>query len=276
MIIRLHIRVSRGCLRLGLASLLMAGPAGELCSEPVTMTSYYPAPSGAYSQIVVTQNSFFARDSIPAASGGGTSMLAVGSGNSVVPAGNTTKMAVMGNVGVGTLDPVFNNIVPGTSVPVKLQVAGSGGASVDAIIDGTLITGDNNLHGGVWFNTNVGGNAQFVGENSASAVPALGFYNGNKWGLTVTNAGNVGFNKSSPVATVDVAGTLVVRGRSPTVCDNNNEKAYTGGNNDLVCPAGTYVTWAAGVYTQNQTGTNTVYLSGHAFCCILPAGVQIW
>ena len=44
-----------------MAAMLLAG-AGELNSESVTLSTYYPAPSGVYTNMITTDNTFLARD----------------------------------------------------------------------------------------------------------------------------------------------------------------------------------------------------------------------
>jgi hypothetical protein len=259
MIIRFHVRVGSGVLRVGMIGLLLAGPAGELCSEPVTMTSYYPAPSGTYSQIVVTQNSYLARDVV---SVNNASMLAIGLGAYVPPGANTTKMLVAGNVGIGTVNP--------TSL-VQVQRAPAGNTFVNMIVDGQVQTGEStNNRGGVWFNTQ-GPASMFVGQHQAGGpIPtsSIGFYNNTAWGLTVANNGNVGMSKNAPGATLDVGGTIIVR----SACTTASIVNYTGiGIQNQNCPGGTYATWATGIYSQRQDDlSNGTFVSGSMFCCACP------
>jgi hypothetical protein len=60
----LHCRltVTRGMLKSALLVFLAAGCATELGSESVTMTTYYPAPSGVYSQMITTNTTVLARN----------------------------------------------------------------------------------------------------------------------------------------------------------------------------------------------------------------------
>jgi hypothetical protein len=96
-------RIGRGLLVLSL--LLLS--AGELASENVTMTTYYPAPSGVYTQMIVTNNAYLARDSgsvgIGTAHPAGT-LDVEGSGNVLLNAGN---------VGIGTASPASTLDVEG-------------------------------------------------------------------------------------------------------------------------------------------------------------------
>ncbi|MDE2040256.1 MAG: hypothetical protein KGO96_05005 [Elusimicrobia bacterium] len=59
----IHLRVSPGFLRLVLPCLLLAAAATELSSESVTLSTYYPAPSGIYTRMITTEQTLLARDS---------------------------------------------------------------------------------------------------------------------------------------------------------------------------------------------------------------------
>jgi hypothetical protein len=90
----------------------MTVAAGELASESVSLTTYYPAPSGVYAQMITTQNTYLARDGGGVAIGGAVppaagTKLAVTGGN-VVMGGNVViggNAAVDRNVGIGTRSP---------------------------------------------------------------------------------------------------------------------------------------------------------------------------
>lgn len=60
--LRLDVSVPRTWLAGTLAAALLLTAASELGSENVTMSTYYPAPSGVYTQMLTTQNTFLARD----------------------------------------------------------------------------------------------------------------------------------------------------------------------------------------------------------------------
>lgn len=60
--IRFNVRVTPTALRWGAAGLILLGMVPELGSESVTLSTYYPAPSGIYTQMITTQNTFLARD----------------------------------------------------------------------------------------------------------------------------------------------------------------------------------------------------------------------
>ncbi|MBI3554076.1 MAG: hypothetical protein HY077_16390 [Elusimicrobia bacterium] len=54
---------------------LLSGLAAELASESVSLTTYYPAPSGVYTQMITTSNTFLARDGGKVGVGTGTNAL---------------------------------------------------------------------------------------------------------------------------------------------------------------------------------------------------------
>lgn len=60
---RLELRVHPSFARWSLAAIIVAAMGGALHSESVTLSTYYPAPSGVYTQLIATGNSYLARDS---------------------------------------------------------------------------------------------------------------------------------------------------------------------------------------------------------------------
>ncbi|MFA6316880.1 MAG: hypothetical protein WC943_05625 [Elusimicrobiota bacterium] len=69
--------------------------AGELNSEYVNLTTYYPAPSGVYTQMLTTGRAFFAQNT--------NTGVGIGFGSTNFPAaGSSTKLSVVGSVAVGT------------------------------------------------------------------------------------------------------------------------------------------------------------------------------
>ncbi len=61
-IVRFDLRFSRRAIRGTLAAAMLLVAASELNSESVTLTTYYPAPSGVYTQMITTNNTWLARD----------------------------------------------------------------------------------------------------------------------------------------------------------------------------------------------------------------------
>ena len=58
----IRLELGRGLARVGLLALLLAGAATELGSESLVVTTYYPAPSGVYTELLVTGPAILARD----------------------------------------------------------------------------------------------------------------------------------------------------------------------------------------------------------------------
>jgi hypothetical protein len=119
--VRFDLSFGARTMRCLMASAMIVSAVTEVASESVTLTTYYPAPSGVYSQMITTGNTFLARD-------GG--YLDVGT-TGALAAG--TKMAVMGgSVGIGTTSPGYTLDVAGTfhvSGPAWAALIQSGSAS---------------------------------------------------------------------------------------------------------------------------------------------------
>lgn len=97
--VTIHVRISPAVMRWGLASGLLSFMAVELASENVTLTTYYPAPSGIYAKMITTNNTFLARDS--------------------------------GNVGIGTTAPTAKLEVTGTGATGGIAINNSGTPFID-------------------------------------------------------------------------------------------------------------------------------------------------
>ncbi|MBI4377004.1 MAG: hypothetical protein HY549_11205 [Elusimicrobia bacterium] len=62
LLIKIEISVTSAAFQWGLAGLLLSFSAVELGSENVTLTTYYPAPSGVYTKMITTGQTILARD----------------------------------------------------------------------------------------------------------------------------------------------------------------------------------------------------------------------
>ncbi|NNN04580.1 MAG: hypothetical protein HKL90_01630 [Elusimicrobia bacterium] len=60
--VRFDLKFSARMLRWAMAGAMLLAAAPELASESVSLTTYYPAPSGVYTQLIATSNAFMARD----------------------------------------------------------------------------------------------------------------------------------------------------------------------------------------------------------------------
>ncbi len=140
--IRLELSFGARSLRVLLTAAMVFSVATEVASESVSLTTYYPAPSGVYTQLIGTSNTYLARDA---------GYLDVGT-NAVPSAG--TKMAVMnGNVGIGTTNPIralsevgefliVPDAVNGPNGIINVSDAtGSNGASDNLVIRGLVANG---------------------------------------------------------------------------------------------------------------------------------------
>lgn len=207
--IHLDVRVAPGLIRWGLGALLMTVVTGELASESVQLQTYYPAPSGVYTNMITTGNTWLSRD-------GG--ILAVGTNAASLGAG--AKMAVMGgSVGIGTTSPVSTLEVNGnaqvdTNLTVgapsgnltvngngtiggNLQVNGNGTVNQGLTVKGTAISayggspainanGANSAGGGIM----LGGDGGFFDYNDGYIT-----FNGNA-GLRIAGSGGAGSGNS--------------------------------------------------------------------------------
>lgn len=60
--IHIDLRLTRGALQGALVAAMMLASAADLSSEKITLSTYYPAPSGVYTQMITTGNTFLSRD----------------------------------------------------------------------------------------------------------------------------------------------------------------------------------------------------------------------
>ncbi len=92
--------------RVPMVAVMLLAAVGELNSESVTLSTYYPAPSGVYTNMITTGNTFLARD------GGAGTRVGIGT---IAPG---AKLAVSGTMSVGaayaaTVPPADSMIVSG-------------------------------------------------------------------------------------------------------------------------------------------------------------------
>ena len=104
--ITIRLKVLRRISAWGAAALLMCCAVNELLAESMTMTTYYPSPSGVYKRLTATDR---------AAIGGGAYT------TSAAPSGG---LIVSGNVGIGTITPAATLDVGGTGA-IKFPVGDS-------------------------------------------------------------------------------------------------------------------------------------------------------
>lgn len=99
-----------------LAAALLAAGSARAAAEQLTVTTYYPAPSGVYSQMLTTQDAYLARD-------GGKVMVGTSTG--------TQKLTVLGGVAAAGVDFASHEglaplgapaLLPGETVPAPGRV----------------------------------------------------------------------------------------------------------------------------------------------------------
>jgi len=251
--IRFDIKVSARALRLALAGVMLCLAPIDLSSESVTLATYFPAPSGVYTNMITTGGTRLARDGGSAAIGDNITDAAT----CVPQPACAARLKVMnGYVGIGTTSPV-----------AALEVVGGAGSVATSV--------NLRVNGRMWTQSGVYVDAPgtlLLGMKSASEV---GIQTGGNWRMSVDNTGKVGIGAASPLETLDVAGTIVVRG-----CAGIGETFYnTAGNcsgGRWCCPAGTYATWVQGLMSNRQNGTGVILNgadgSGSMYCCPCTGG----
>lgn len=265
--IHLDIRITPRLFRWGLAGAMISLLAPELGSESVTLTTYYPAPSGVYTQMITTNNTFLARD-------GG----ALGIGTSAT-LGAGDKVAIMGgNVGIGTTDPsVMLDIAQNNALKVGQAYYSSGGDFA-------------HMANNAWYN---GAAWQFPGGSGALlqvSGQTMAFYRHDGASFTesmrINPSGRVGIGMADPKAALDVgpagssSGVLILR---QTGCTS---VTYVGGAPERCSVefglANTYATLAPGLYVNqwelgNISATGPTSTGGGTmFCCPYPAGGSVF
>lgn len=151
--VRFNLSFNRRFITAAGAFVIMLCAVPELDSESVTLSTYYPAPSGVYTNMITTNNTFLARD-------GGA--LAVGTVSVV----GGSKLTVAGGSIAGTygLTPSY--------VAWNTYGTGAGGAAIyndSGAYQGLMLVGNNSGGGGVrrvkvWDEMTVNGNTITTGN----------------------------------------------------------------------------------------------------------------
>ncbi len=219
--LRLALRLTRPRITALLTlAFITAGRTNVSSTESVTLSTYYPAPTGVYTQIITNNQTWFAQN-------GGT--VTIGSANT--PAGNVLLLVDGNHAGRG--DAVFQKVavnsqtVPG-AVPVQVNAAGVAGPHLVSISPG----------GGQMQMTQSGGVALLHPGSGALGLST----NGTEL-MYVNGSGRVGiFGNAAPASELDVpsGASLSVGG----ACS-----FYYVGPGNVQCPAGQYATMHPGLYS---------------------------
>ena len=296
--LNLNFRFTRRQLRNGLALLLMLGVCNELSSESVTLTTYYPAPSGVYTQMITTTNTYLARDSGKVGIGTtspGANLDVQGSGAGsllfrVRDSAATAPVAVYGGMdgaaypdGTGTIMQVAERSGTGRSITTagSISVGGSVGTAT-SYINGYL--GVNTATPGAMLEVDAPSQAYWLMRlrNQNAGGWGMGFYqvdsgqvylyNNGQWNISLgPGTGYVGVGSAfNPLAPLDVGGSgyLAVR----QVLDNSVQcmGPYGFGVGAPVhCQAGYYATQTTGIYAHVTAVAPSypVVGSGTMLCC---------
>ena len=213
-------------------------------TENVTLTTYYPSPTGAYNNMVTIGDTWLARD--------GNSFVEIGTNNPKPSAG--AALAVMnGSVGIGTTNPQD-----------PLSVVGS------ATVDQNNGNSGGGLLPGLRFGTNSGEGIASPRTNGAVNQYGLNFYTGWTSRMYITNPGNVGIGTIPSNYQLTVANTIASQKNCTTT-------PYAIGGGWTYCPSGTYATYYSGYYSTYQYGSMSLdgtyttqgYMSGPGYmlCC---------
>ena len=153
--VKLDLSVPTRTLVLAMTAALLVTVTPELDSENVTLSTYYPAPSGVYSKMITTGNTF------------------LGTGGSNVGIGTTSpsqRLDVNGNVkvGGGTYITQMGTTWGGWNESIRLEGAGHAAIAFPA---GHLLFGLHSNTNFYWANTDTGRYTMTLGNTGKLAIP---------------------------------------------------------------------------------------------------------
>lgn len=283
--LRMDAALRRGA-RFLMAGAMLLAAAPELASESVTLTTYYPAPSGVYTTMITTNNTYLARD---ASTNGG--QVTVGSANTAT--GQMVDIySYMGSANNSALRATYPNGggLAGTEFAALAHRGGfwsgmyanQGAASYAAYFNGSTLFNN----GGIWGNyaltpsyqnwaaygTGSGGAAIYndaggyktlmlVGNNSAGGSRQVSVWDQ----LNINGVFNLnnGYSLNEPSI-----GNFVSAAALNTAC---YWASYPAGATVTVCAGGYYATEQTGYmskYVNLNDGQNP---AGDVLCCQCPS-----
>jgi hypothetical protein len=233
-----------------MAAALLVIVTPELGSENVTLSTYYPAPSGVYNKMITTNTTFLATSggrvgigtTVPAAAldvAGGLLRVAGAAGANVADQGAYLGWNALGGGGTGETDFVnnqgsgsggfafFNYNSAATDFQVPLLIAGSGAVSI--------------------------GNSNPTGTNDwGSKTPNVGLYlTGQNNTPGQTNYGYLYIDNAQTGCGTDITQVIACKPDQPLDPLTGTPPADAGS-----CTCSGYVTWTPGVYIEGWSFNN--------------------
>lgn len=294
-VIRLDVSALKGrCFRAGrwlMAGAMVFAAAPELASESVTLTTYYPAPSGVYTQMITTGNTYLARDASSSAG-----QVIIGGGAASATGQMLDIYSYMGGGSNAAIRATYPNGggLSGTEFAALANRAGfwsgiyanQGSASYAAYLNGNALINNGGIYGNYgilpsyqnWaaFGTGSGGAAIYndaggyrtlmiVGNNSAGGVRQVSVWdqlnvNGNTYMNGTAYVASGMYTPSSQVAYASGACYFV---------------GYVAGPNIPICPAGTYTTLTGGYMAKYTVINSGMEPNGDALCCPCPPNLNV-
>lgn len=255
--------------RLPLAALMMLAAAGDLASENVTLTTYYPAPSGVYAQMITTGNTYLARDTALNGQKVGVGTSAPGALMTIVNGDNSTNNILQvypqnlsQGVAVG-----YNYIREiGSNGNNAMLIDAQGGANLTLQSVGTgNVNITHGINGSYGLIPNYAGWASYGTGDGGAAI-----YNDNGGYRTLMLVGNNsagGVRQVSVWDQLNVNGNAIVNGNLTAQGSGGNRGYLSIPNNNTgcsewdvtqgpVCGAGMYAAWSPGLNVQGWSYEN--------------------
>lgn len=289
-VIRFDLRLSEGLRRAGrlaLAGAMMFAAVPELASESVTLTTYYPAPSGVYTTMITTNNTFLARDA--SANGG---QVTVGSANTATGQ-QLDVYSYMGSANNAAIRATYPNGggLSGTEFAALAHRGGfwsgmyanQGAASYAAYFNGSTLFNN----GGIWGNYALTPSYQNWAAYGTGSGGAAIYNDGGAYKTLMivgNNSAGSGYGRMVSVwDQLNVNGTFQVNGYAINMPNAGSYVSaaalwsscyfttYPAGASVTVCAAGYYATEQSGYMSKYVNLNDGVNPAGDVLCCQCPS-----